>query len=319
MKWILALFAVGALMTACNDDDNGNNDNNGGKQPADKTLAAFAKEFPNAQNVKWDKKKGYDVAYFSLPVSRATAGRNSAWYTEGSDKRTYAKIEISLQQLKEEAPNVVAAWEASQYKKDGYTLDDIDKKEYADGNAPTYKLEVELNDMEYELVYKQDGTLISEKLDLDADDEDDEDDPAPLQVFDFIAKNLPEAVVLESETETEDGVTTYEVTITYMREAAEVEVDLIFDAKYAFKAAVEEIEEEDFANPDILPAKVYAKFQELAKGGEMDDVMRCYTSLDNFKAATNALYVMTVEIENEQGEDEEITYVLDAGGNEVKL
>lgn len=164
---IITLFLTGALSIACHDEGNGGNN-----APAPTTLEAFAEDFPDAQNVSWERKKGYDVAYFTLPAVRAAAaGQNSAWYSTGSDRCTYAKIEITWEQLQQEAPAVAAAWEASSYKKEGYILDDIDRKSYVSGDAPTYKLEAEFRSSEYELVYKQDGTLISERLDADDTDE----------------------------------------------------------------------------------------------------------------------------------------------------
>lgn len=316
MKWAVALIAFSILSTACSEerDDAGNGD----AKPSDKTLTAFAKDFPNAQDVTWSKKKGYDVAYFTLKKAHAAIEQNSAWYNEGSDKCTFTKIEIDWAQLQGEAPAVAAAWEASQYKKDGYTLDDIDKKEYADGNTPTYKLEAELSGVEYELVYKQDGTLLSEYPDTDTGDEEDEDDPAPQQVLDKIITNLPSAVVLESETEEEGDVTLYEVEILYRRGQTEVEAELVFNAKYALLGATEEIDEKDFENTEVLPAKVYAKFLELAQGSEMEDIAKIYLTFDDFKSGTNAKYAITIETENGEGEEGEITYVIDAEGNPLK-
>lgn len=305
---IITLFLTGALSIACHDEDNGGNN-----APAPKTLEAFAEDFPDAQNVSWERKKGYDVAYFTLPAARAAAaGQNSAWYSTGSDRCTYAKIEITWEQLQQEAPAVAAAWEASSYKKEGYILDDIDRKSYASGDAPTYKLEAELRGSEYELVYKHDGTLISERLDADDTDERDEDDPAPLEVLDLIALNLPGAVVLESETDIDHGRTTYEVEIAYLRGQSRIEAELYFDAQYALLFAAQEIDERDYTA--VLPSAVQAKFRELAAGNEMEDVAKIHTSFADFKADTDARYMMTVEIEDADRE-QEITYVVDAAGN----
>lgn len=311
MKRIVLLFALGALLTSCDKDENSGK-GNPSDLPSQQTLAAFAKDFPGARQVTWSRKKGYDVAYFVLEGTRAAAaGRNSAWYPEGSGACTYKKLEITREQLQQEAPAVAAAWESSAYCREGYRLDDIDRMEYADGEAPTYKLEAERNGTEYELTYKQDGTLLCERLDADTEDEDEEDDPAPQQVFDFIAANLPGAVIIDSESETENGTTFFEVEIAFGRGAVRIEAELIFNDRYAFVAAVEEIDEEDFTDPEILPAKVYAKFLELCKDGEMEDVCRVYTSVEDFIAGTNAGYAMTVETED----DAQTTYLLDAEGN----
>lgn len=318
MKRVALLFALGILGTACDSDNKGGGGSPEGL-PSQQTLSAFAKDFPGAEQVTWSKKKGYDVAYFVLKGTRATvAGKNSAWYPEGSGKCTYKKLEISWEQLQKEAPAVATAWENSSYKRDGYVLDDIDRMEYTDGEMPTYKLEAELRDAEYELTYRQDGTLLSERLDANDEDEDEEDDPAPKGIFDFVATHLPDAVILDSESETENNVTYFEVEILYKREATFVEADLIFNDRYAFQAAVEEIEEEDFTNPTILPAPVYQKFRELCKDGDMDDVRKIYTTIADFIAGTNASYAITVETEDDHGDDVETTYLLDAEGNVIE-
>ncbi|MEG1635340.1 MAG: hypothetical protein RR388_06905, partial [Rikenellaceae bacterium] len=54
-----AFLMLGFIFTGCSDDKNSE------QTPFDKTVAAFQKEFPNAQNVKWQKKKGHDVATFT--------------------------------------------------------------------------------------------------------------------------------------------------------------------------------------------------------------------------------------------------------------
>ncbi|WP_418992233.1 hypothetical protein [Alistipes sp.] len=303
IKWALALIVCGVLATGCNDDENG-----GGPQPAAQTVAAFQKQFPGATDVAWSKKNGYDVASFTLASRAAATPRNSAWYPEGGTACAFTKFEISWTQLQEEAPAVAEAWNASPYKSQGYRLDDeIDRKTYADTD-PTYKLEIERGDTERELVYKQDGTLLSDRTDADDGDEADEDDPSPQPILEYIASNLPDALIVECDTERAGGATFWEVEIAYRNR----ECDLIFDDRFAFKAAAEEIEEEEYDDPAVLPAAVYAKFRELAGGNELDEVVKLYLSLADFKAAANPRYLGTVEDERT---DRETTYLLDAQGN----
>lgn len=311
MKSIVALFALAAVLSGCNDDDGGGT----AGLPQQQTIAAFKEQFPQATNVTWSKKKGYDVATFALPT-RATAAqpRNSAWYPEGGTAYSYTQIELTWEQLQAEAPAVAAAWSSSAYKTAGYTLDDIDKKSYS-GAETTYKLEIEQGKTERELVYGRDGTLLSDRLDIDEDDDDTEDDPCPQEVLDFVTANLPGALIVESDTEEENGTVTYEVEVRYRINGRQTEADLIFDARYAFLCAVTEIDDEDYTNPAILPAAVYAKFTELAGDNEIDEVVKLYATIADFKAGTNARYAMTVEDEET---DRETTYVVDAAGNPVE-
>lgn len=310
MKSIVALFALAAILSGCNDDHGSGTS----ARPDARTIAAFKEQFPDATNVKWNKKKGYDVATFGLPT-RATAarGRNSAWYPEGGAAWAYTRFELIWETLQAEAPAVAHAWEASPYKAEGYILDDIDKKTYS-GAEPTYKLEIEKGKTERELIYQHDGTLLSDRPDTDDDDDDAEEDPCPQEILVFIASELPDAKIVESDTEEEHGKVTYEVEIRYRIGGRMTEADLIFDARLVFLCAAMEIEDEEYTNPEVLPTAVYAKFKELAGGNEMDDVVKLYATIDDFKAETGARYAMTVEDEDT---DRETTYVVDADGNPI--
>lgn len=304
LQWMLAFFVCAALVAGCDDDEKSES----GIQPPSQTEAAFQKQFPGATNVSWSKKSGYDVAAFSL-ATRAAAARNTAWYPEGGTAWVYTTFEISYMQLQQEAPAVVTAWESSPYKTQGYRIDEIDKRTYADSD-PTYKLEIESASQERELIYKTDGTLLSDFLDPDTDDDDEEDEPCPEPILRFLTANLPDALIVECDTERHAGVTTYGVEVIYRQE----ESDLYFDEKYTFIHAVAEIDEDDLDNPGVLPAAVYAKIAELARQHDIDDVSKVYRTIGDFKAGTNAFYAVMVEERNGR----ESLYVFDAEGNRIE-
>ncbi|WP_418981935.1 hypothetical protein [Alistipes sp.] len=292
-NWILVL-ACGALLAGCSDDDN-----HAGPLPDEQTLHAFEQQFPDAQNVVWGKKLGYDVASFSLAGTRAAAGGpNSAWYPEGGTVCTYTSFEITWAQLLAEAPAVAQAWEASTYKAEGYRLDDVDVRTYA-GSAPTYKLEIERGESEYELVYDRAGTLLFERPDID-EDEDDDDDPCPQPIYDFIATNLPGVQIVDTDTEYDGGVLYYEVEV---RRGAE-ELDLIFDAECRFLYQVVEVDERDYAK---LPEAVYQKFLTLAADPEMWEDVAIRQDLQGKVIC----YVLVVEDERT---GREVAYLVDADG-----
>lgn len=316
-KLFMIIAALGALMISCSDKKDDTKPGGGGSgsiEPAKVTVEAFNKAFPNASNVVWSKKNGYDLATFVAASTRATAPvqTSKAWFVANTSDMTYTSLDMSFAELKAEAPAVVTAWEASAYKTQGYLIDDIAKRQYTDTDIPTYRLDVELNDAEIELIYKQDGTLVSEKPKVDGEDDD---EPAPLELLDFVKTNLPEAVVVDSESDDENGVVLYEIEILYPRANGKVEYIMIFDKDLKLLYIMEEIDEEDAAK--VLPAAVSAKFAELAAGGEIDEVGVLYQTIEAFKTQESNLYIMFVEIEDENGDDKEMVYIVNAEGEVV--
>ena len=320
--YLFALVAMSLFMVACSDDDD-NQNLPGTGLPSVQTQSAFNRDYPGATDVRWAQKRGYDVAYFNLPATRvATATeQHSAWYNTQS-KRTYAKYELSLEELKQEAPAVVDAWEASTYKTEGYELDDIDKKEYNNGMEPTYKLEVEKGDIEYELEYAADGTLLSAKQDIDADDDDQEDEPAPEEILDFLQFNLPNAQILDVDFEDDENETPhFEVEISILRDGKRIEAEVIFAENHEFKAIIEEIDDDDFEDTAILPEAVYAKAVELAQQvekGEIDKILKVYTSIEAFNNAEDPYYCIVIEGEDAQGEEIESFFMVNKVGEIIR-
>lgn len=293
--WML-LLACGALLAGCSDDDD-----NVGQLPDERTLQAFEQQFPDAQNVAWSKKLGYDVASFSLAATRAAGGPNSAWYPEGGTVCAYTQFELTWAQLLAEAPGVAQAWEGSAYKAEGYRIDDIDKTTYA-ASEPIYQLEVELGETEFELVYDRSGTLLFEQPDADGDD-DEEDAPCPQPIYDFITTNLPGVMIVETDTEYVAGALCYEVEV---RRSGE-EIGLIFDAQYNFRYQVVEVDERDYAT---LPEAVYRKFLVLASDPETWEDVAIRKDLQGKVIC----YVLVVEDEQT---DRETLYLVDASGEVI--
>lgn len=288
------LLACAFFMGACNDDD----DLEYTGKPSATTEQAFQRDFPTAEHVTWSKKKGYDVATFTLPATRVTGSfEHTAWYPEGTDKNAYTKMEISWERLQTEAPLVAEAWLASTYKNDGYELDDeIDVKTYA-GQDPLYKLEAERGEVEYNLIYTQKGELVSEILDDDDADEESEDDPCPVQILDFINVHFPEARIDESSFEQEFGFNLFVVEIEEMIEGREVESELLFSDKFDFLRMIREVEEEDIAK---LPAALLDNMRQVAPETDWDEVIVAYDV-----KGVELGYYLVVEIEDEASDLEE--------------
>ena len=70
-----SVFAI----LSCSKDGNGGGDQN---LPSEQTQVAFKADYPNATNVTWSKKNGYDVVAFDLKKKSETPSpkQNKAWY-----------------------------------------------------------------------------------------------------------------------------------------------------------------------------------------------------------------------------------------------
>ena len=142
IKLIAAVLLAGsAILAGCSKDGHE------GYLPDSEILKSFDIKFPDAVDVEWIRKSGYDVAYFNVDYTRALSsekkGRsNSAWYWQGKAELAFSKLEISWKQLINDAPAVADGWNASEYKSDGYHIDDIHVKTY-EGREPVYKLEID--------------------------------------------------------------------------------------------------------------------------------------------------------------------------------
>lgn len=243
-RLLLGLALV--LFAACSDDDNTKKE--GTANVPEAVNSAFEKQFPNATNVKWAEKNNYYVASFDLKAkSRAeatTAQKNEAWYTQ-EGKCNLSELELSVTELESGYAKVFAAWKATPYFADGYTIDDIDLLQRTEGaDDKIIKIEIEQGDKERDLYFTLEGKLVK-----DVPDEDDSDDnqPCPQEIVSYIEKNYKGAVVVDFEKEEEKGVVTYEVEILTMMGTIEMEKELVFDKDYQFVSAQIDFEDEVLA------------------------------------------------------------------------
>ena len=182
MKAKLFLLALCGLFVfaSCDDDDN--------KYQPDQTITkAFDEKYPDAGKVKWETKKGYEVADFHLSGNDA-----EAWF-DPQGKWLMTKTEINYGLLPEPvrldlAKNAYKDWKAT----------DFDKLERA-GAATLYIIEVEQGDKEVDLYYTEDGILI--KTVADSDNNDDYPVEMPQAVTAAINEMYPGATILEFDTE----------------------------------------------------------------------------------------------------------------------
>lgn len=283
-KSLMAL-ALGAIMTfsSCSNDDSN------GFMPNETVVKAFQKQFPNAQNVTWNQKKGYDVASFTLPAgTKAVKQMNEAWFKPDG---LCALTEIEIEDFSKLPAAVQDGYNATEFAVNGWKIDDMDLLYRVDMD-PVYKIEVEKEGQEdYDLLFSEDGILISAKPDMDDDDEN-EPIEIPQAVLDFVSAHFADAKILDLDYEGNE----IEVEIISRKD----EMTLCFDRKTSHFIRVEiEIEENE------LPQAIKDVINTEYAGWEVDDVY--YVTF----ADKSVQY--KVELEDESSDKESTLWFLPSG------
>lgn len=193
---MLALASLG-VMTACDDDKDSV------RVPA-AVQEAFQQMFPGANRVEWSGKNGYMVADF-----REGGTGMQAWF-DAAGKWYMTEEDVPYENL----PQAVrTAFESSEYAT--WHLDDVDKL-VREGLETVYVLEVEQREVEFDLIYSEDGVLLRAVPDTEGNDDNDDLLPQELSqaVKDFIAQKYPGARIVDAE-----------------RERGNIEVDIIYERK----------------------------------------------------------------------------------------
>lgn len=137
---LLAVLTIG--FASCSDDDN--------YVPDDVVTKAFSSKYPDATNVKWETKTDYKVADFVLNNKEC-----EAWFdAQGNWKMTETDILFSDLPLAVQESFTKSVYSAC-------SIDDVDKIERPDMET-VYVIEVEKGEVEVDLYYVADGTLIKE-------------------------------------------------------------------------------------------------------------------------------------------------------------
>ena len=221
---LMLLLGVAIIfISACNNEKE-SNDN-----LPEVVLSAFAKQFPNATNVKWVEKNNYYVASFDLTAKSRTEAKpgnlNEVWYTsQGSCG--LIELELSMTELEQDYNAVFASWKKSVYFTEGYQIDDVDLLQRdANSDDKIVKIEIEKGELERELYFATSGLLVK---DMVSSDDDEQNLPCPQQLTDYINNHYSDAIIVDFEVEDEDG--TYEVEILFAQ--TDIEKELVFNKKY---------------------------------------------------------------------------------------
>ncbi len=229
IKNLLLTLVCGAfLFTACNDDDApSGNDNN----IPENVLNAFKAKYPNAKDVAWENVKGYKVAHFNLPASRADKiiYTHSAWFTyDGRFCQT--EKEMTFDQLPAMVKEGLMMYKSEFYP--DWNIDDCESVERTDMGS-IFVVELEKGDLEREISLSPYGDILKDVL-----DDDDDDDILPV----LVPNELKEALQKLFPTEFEK-VSVVEIDF----DKNEIEVDILY-----------RIDNENFAHKEI---KFNAKYQ----------------------------------------------------------
>lgn len=274
------LFLLGALLcgtvafTACNDDDDH-------YTPGDKVVNEFNTKYPQAKNVTWETKAGYNVADFfdGDYETEAWFNEQGLWVMTETDI-PYAALPAAVKQ----------SFETSLYK--DWRVDDVDKLERSDTDGPVYVIEVEQGETDVDLYYSETGVLIKEIKDQD-NEEGYQPVTIPEELVSFINTQYPGALILEFE-----------------REKNSVEIDILdgkIHKEVTFALTNEWLKTEWEVRYMNLPPAVRVAVDNAYAGYEIDD------DADYVETPAGNYYLIEVE-----RNDQEKKVKFDAEGNELK-
>ncbi|MEF9985739.1 MAG: hypothetical protein RR735_01265 [Bacteroidales bacterium] len=203
---------------------------------------AFKKQFPNATNIKWTIKRNFHVASFDIATkSKAAANTgtiNEAWYTNEGECGL-SELELSQAELEKSYAAVFSAWKATVYVKEGYIIDDIDLlQRTSNANDKVIKIEIEKGNVERDLFFTLNGTLVKDVANVG---DEDENLPCPQELTNYVNQHYKGAVIVDFEQDTKTK--TYEVEILITQGGIAIEKELNFNDKYEYLGAEIDIDD----------------------------------------------------------------------------
>lgn len=271
--YILGMLLV-LLGIACNDDDDP------AWTPDEPVVRTFNQMFPLAQRVEWKTAGNYIVAdfYYENQEKDAWFDKNGKWYMTETD--------LSFEALPEKIKTAFSNSEYSSWK-----VDDVDLLERIEMEK-IYLIEVEQGNVERDLYYTEDGTLLKVIEDANGDDEHWPAESLPQEIKDYLNTHYKGAKIIEYDTER--GIT--EVDIFHENRYKEVK----FGQNYAWISTSWDVWEKE------VPAVVMTTIRSQYAGYEIDDIE--YVE----RAAGVAVYLFELE----KGE-KDLYVMVDADGNIV--
>lgn len=259
--FISAIVVCGiTLFSSCSDDQHS------GSIPDASILNAFNSKYPDAKKVEWETKANYKVAEFNYG-----SFETEAWFDQNG-QWIMTETDIPYTQLPQP---VRTHFESSEYSK--WRLEDVDKLERVN-TATLYIIEVEKGEVENDLYYAEDGTLI--KTVADGENTGYEPTVIPDAIQKFLTEHYPGATILE-----------------YDREKLGVEVDIL-DKGIHKEVVFNTLNEWVYTEWDIrfadVPQVVTAALKASQYGGyEIDDI-------DVIEKSDRLFYVFELEQGNKE-------------------
>lgn len=259
-KMRMLLFAAAtALCTSLSSCDNEEKFEN---LPAS-VQKAFSQKYPDARFQEWEQKKGYYVLDF-----RNKGVQAEAWFN--SDSWLMTETDVKKNGLPQAVLEAFAATEFA-----GWRIEDIDMIERSVMET-IYVIEVERGEVEVDLSFLEDGTLIR----VDYDDDDDSYLPEiPSQIMFALDEMYPGAVVRDIDYE--HGM--FEIEIFHDR----IKKEILFGHDFGWVSTSWEVSKRDL--PELVTVYLEANYA----GYKIDDV-------DFFTTPAGDYF----EIELERGEKE---------------
>lgn len=163
--------------------------------------SALLDRYPDASDIRWSTKGSYHIAEFKSAITRSTQLLdNQAWFDRNCQWQM-TEIDINFDMLPQA---VKEAFNQSEYA--SWRIEDVDRLD-REGMETIYIIEVEGTldgkEIEMDLFYSPDGTLIKTEEEKDIDDDYQEHLPSTENqgIETFIAQNYPNARIVDIERE----------------------------------------------------------------------------------------------------------------------
>ena len=180
--FLMTLAILSLTFYSCNDDDDNLN-------VTSEYETIFKSMYPNAERVSWEKEREYFVADFWRNDMNAEA---EAWFDN------LAEWKITVTEISYEAfPQAVKdGFQSSEYSQ--WRIEDTDMIERNEMET-VYVIEVEQNNLEYDLYFTADGTLVKAIPDNDNDHSHYIPGEISVTISKFITDKYPGAKITETE------------------------------------------------------------------------------------------------------------------------
>ena len=160
---LLSVALLGTL-AACSDDDKlSSNLPPGTSEVPENILSQFNTDYPDAQDVTWTQ----DGEYYTASFSEDGSSKNQAWY-ERDGRWGMTQYEIPFDRLPAAVAEAFAATEYGQAGSEWRVDREVDVLERRDGTETIYIIEAERGESDVDLYYAEDGVLLKEILDAEA-------------------------------------------------------------------------------------------------------------------------------------------------------